>query len=195
MISVWSLRNWAHEKKNIYIYLGFSLRSSCRINVAMTLIPRVNPIQRVSAMLMWHLCESQRLVPEASRERIGHAGKPKWKGGWAGGSEECHVQVSPRLPREELTQEQVGGCVCVCVCVRWGRWWQEILWEKNKAQDLYFLQPDIKKITTHKSINKIIFPLSHVLSVPLSTWVALQCVCACVRACVYIMSVLDREKL
>lgn len=64
--------------------------------------------------------------------------------------------------------------------------------KKESARDLYFLQPDIKKITKHKSIRgeNCIFSFTHLsllhfLSVSLYLLSSAACVCVRVRACVF----------
>lgn len=73
--------------------------------------------------------------------------KAKRMAGGLEGVSHAGVALSPMWG----TREQVGGCV-------WSgsggmpRKKSSPLWEKKKNLELYFLQPDIKKITKHKSI-------------------------------------------
>lgn len=64
--------------------------------------------------------------------------------------------------------------------------------KKESARDLYFLQPDIKKITKHKSIRgeNCIFSFTHLsllhfLSVSLYLLSSAACVCVRVRVCLH----------
>lgn len=139
MIRLWSLRKWDHKKKN----LGFSLRSSCQISVAMTLTSRVNPIQCFGHVNVTFVREP---VPESSWERGGHAGKAKRKG-WVGGTWKSVTCWCPFV--SHVRHSGAAGSVCV-----WVKGGGAIFpnMRKKKKQDLYFLQPDIKKIAKHKSI-------------------------------------------
>lgn len=68
--------------------------------------------------------------------------------------------------------------------------------KKESARDLYFLQPDIKKITKHKSIRgeNCIFSFTHLsllhfLSVSLYLLSSAACVCVRVRVCACVCTI------
>lgn len=97
-------------------------------------------------VLPWHSITRVKAIPCFGHVNVTFVWEPAPRRSrqtcWEASVEEGGKSVTCRCPFvSHEAQEQAGGC-------------QEILLTRSKinAQDLYFLQPDIKKISKHKSI-------------------------------------------
>lgn len=150
---MWSLGKCTFLKKNL---LSISVWSLTQISVAMTFIWRVNPIQcfaNVNVTFYARTSASLSRPPGRKADMLRNQ-----NGGMdVGRARGCHMQVSHLPPREAVRRK----------CCVWGwsvprniPYYEE---GKKHARDLYFVQPDIKKITKNKSIRgeNCIFSLTH----------------------------------